>query len=338
MGYGGRTMISRGAENCFWLCRNIERIESFTRFLSVNHIFVLDYKLSLQEAWFPFVVVAGEEERFIQYFGEAAIKDGELIQNYLTWDKRNPVSIFNSFQAARENAQTIRETISLEMWESLNTFWLWLNSRKSKHLYQKDRLEFCATIKQACHIFHGLFYTSFIQQEAYYFMKLGMMLERANQTARILDVKYHRISLTEQQNKESVLETAHWLALLQLCSANEEFLKRSFYVRSKKVAEFLLLERTYPRAILFCLVQALDSLEQLRSFAPPQIGCNAYNTLKRLIEVLRNKSIEEICNVGLHEELTRIVNQTASICNTIRDDYFSMPAIVNQKKSNGNKI
>lgn len=316
-------MISRSAENCFWLCRHLERVESIARFLSANYLFVLDFKIAAHDAWFPFIVVTGIEARFSQHYGDSAIKDAELIQDYLVWNPHNPVSIYNTLRQARENAQVIRDIISSELWEAINGFWLWLKSRKSQYLYRKDRLGFFAIIKQNCHIFHGLFHTSIPHEEAYHFMSMGMMLERAHQTARILDVKYHRISLSAEQEKESALETAHWLALLQLCSAHEAFSKHRLYVQSDNVIEFLIFESNFPRSIIFCLLTALASLEQIRLHAPPNIGYQVLFLIKKLTASLQHKNIKTIMQAGLHHELTRIVDQTGLMCDRIHTDYFS---------------
>lgn len=316
-------MISRAAENCFWLFKQIERMDSISRSLYVNSSYVLDIKPALSERWYPFVIVAGEENRFLESYSEDATLNTDLILYYLIWELKNPVSIFNAIDQARENARIIRDVLSIEIWQAINSFWLWMKSKRSFNLYNKDLPAFLQEIKNNCITIHGLFHNSMLQEEPYYFMQLGMMLERSNQTARLVDVKYHRHSLAGNNINESAEETLYWLALLKCCSANESFLKRSYFtINRKQVAEFLILEQTFPRAILYCLLKAKYCLVQLNSIDEYDIGKNSMELLQELINSIKSKSIDNFFDVGSHEELARIVNATAEICDAIHKDFF----------------
>ncbi|MEO0815354.1 MAG: alpha-E domain-containing protein, partial [Myxococcota bacterium] len=131
------TLISRVAESCFWLTRYLERAENVARLLRVNRAVDLDQPI--EHAWMPLIVVIGEQERFEALYDD---RDDEQIQNYMTWDERNPVSILSSIRWMRENARTIREVISLETWQCANRFWTWLQSPKARSLYDEDPEEF----------------------------------------------------------------------------------------------------------------------------------------------------------------------------------------------------
>ena len=127
-------MISRVAESCFWLNRYVERVEVLARMLGVNFALQLDLELPKAERWRPLVVVCGQEADFLKRTEPDRADDPELVQEYLTWNEDNPSSLWSSLRAARENARTIRETISLEIWETLNDLWVWLGERGARRL------------------------------------------------------------------------------------------------------------------------------------------------------------------------------------------------------------
>lgn len=315
-------MISRVAESCFWLQRYMERIENAARLLEANLSFVLDVSVPLREQWRPFIVVSGEEKRFVEYHGEDALEDGDLVQHYLTWDERNPVAIHTSLRWARENARTIREAISDEMWETINEFFLWIGGPKSKRLWQRDRAGFYARIKETCLLFYGVCHNTMLHEEPFDFMRLGMLLERAGQTARILDVKHHALGPTKG-DIETPAESAQWLAILRSCGANEGFFKsQAGAVTGPAVAEFLLLEDSFPRSVLHCLDRAWNFMRRIRPERDDVPGVRSSTLLRRLRDRLRSLTIQEIVEAGIHEELTRIVDGTMEICGAVHADYF----------------
>ena len=218
--------------------------------------------------WRPIVIAVGQEEHFLARFGAAAIDDGEAVQEYLTWDREHPSSIYASLRWARENARTIREVMSVEMWETINDTWLWLTSRPARRLYQRERDAFYHHLAKQCMLIHGVCYSTMLHEEPFVFMRLGRAVERVGQTARILDVKHH--SLGDDRRDENAADAAQWLAILRSCSAVDTFFQRSANVLSgPAVAEFLLFDRAFPRAVLYNLDNARDLLARLRESDPP---------------------------------------------------------------------
>lgn len=321
-------MISRVAESCFWLTRHMERADNMARLLGVNRSFLLDTSLPQLERWMPVVVVSGEQQRFLELM-PGAEDDGEAVQDYLVWDERCPVGIRQSLYWARENARMIREVISLEMWESTNELWHWLKGGPGRRLYNRDRDAFYKRIKDAVAQFEGTAQHTMLHDEPFDFMRLGILLERANQTARIVDVKYHLLGPTQIDAPETPVEAAQWGALLRSCSAEESFWKRGDEISGPSVADFLMHEREFPRAIYYCLHRAFRYLQHLRAaIASGQekdgapIGERSVTQLGRLVESLENRSIDDVCANGLHQELTRIIDETASICVNLARDYL----------------
>lgn len=315
-------ILSRVAEACFWTMRHMERAENTARLLRVNQSFVLDVTLPDLERWRPVVVVSGEEPRFIERFGASAINDDDVVQDYMVWDEKNPVSIMSCAYWARENARTIRDVITLEMWEKLNAFHHWLRSGQGRRLWRTDRDAFYIDVQDAAVLFQGVCHNTMLHEEPFDYMLLGMMLERAGQMARIIDIKHHALGSPSRQTAGTPLETAQTMALLRSCSATQPFVKRFPGTPSgTAVVEFLLKETAFPRSVLYCLERAMVFVQQVR----PRngiVGDRSVDRLLKLIEELQEKSMEDIVQRGIHEELTRIIDSVAEVCQAIHHDYF----------------
>ncbi|MCA9629553.1 MAG: alpha-E domain-containing protein, partial [Myxococcales bacterium] len=256
---------------------------------------------------------------------EDALLDGEAVQRYLTWDQDNPVSLVSAAYWSRENARTIREVISLELWEALNEFWHWLMDGPGKRLYRSDREAFYSRFKEMAALTHGVASATMLHEEPLTFMQLGWHLERAQQTARIVDIKYHTLGPT--QALETPLEAAQWLALLRSCSATEPFYKcHRESPTGPAIVDFLLRYPSFPRSILFSLRAALVDLQRIRT-ATPDRGGECEQRVKELMDYLKQGDSEDILERGVHNTLTRVVDETSEICNLLHGIYFdpSMP-------------
>lgn len=317
-------MISRVAESCFWLHRYVERAECTARLLAVNRFTVLDAAIQGRERWRPVIVVVGEEKRFRELVGEGGFDDDDRAEHYLTWEEENPISIQASIYWARENARTIREVISPEMWETLNTFFQWLNGPEGAAEFREDRANFYQKVRDMTAQFQGTCHCTMLQEEAFDFMNLGMMLERVSQTARVMDVMHHWLSAAPAHpNFVTALESAQWAALLRFCSATEPFFKRaSTAPTGPRVAEFLLKDEAFPRSALHCLDRARAFLERIQRRIGRARPPAAYELILPLSEGLRERSMDQIFAQGLHHELTRIIDTTAAACELISNEYF----------------
>jgi uncharacterized alpha-E superfamily protein len=316
-------MISRVAENCWWMMRYAERSGAVARLLRVHHSFLADVDMPLVERWMPLVIVAGERERFIQQHSEEEGHDGEIVQEYMAWEESNPASIFSSVRAVRENARTVREVISSEMWESINGFWHWLSGGQGRRLFRRARDEFYRHVSEASASIYGVCLSSMLHETSVKFMLLGMWLERASQTARILDVKHHALRPTRSRTV-SAEEMAQWSVILQCLSASEPFQKRNRTAPSAaNVAGFLIFHAEFPRSIMYSLMRAEDQLRRLHSEEFPEIGAESRELLEDLLADLRSKSINECIDIGIHDVLTEIVDNVANICSAVQHDFFT---------------
>ena len=275
-------MISRVASSCFWLNRYMERAEVTARMLSVNLAFQLDVDLPHADRWRPLVIVSGQQEHYLEHTPEEKLEDADTAQEYLTWNPDNPSSIGSSIAAARENARRTRETISLEMWETVNDLWLWFGQKATRRLYKADRHAFYTELRNRCLLYHGVAEATMLHDEPFRFMRLGTTLERAGQTARILDVKHHSLGPT-RADIETPSEAAQWLATLRFCSGVEPFFKRELQSFSgRAVADFLIFEQAFPRSVRCNLDRAKNLIRLIRG-AEQHVGPRSHAAVKGML-------------------------------------------------------
>jgi len=308
-------VISRVADHCFWLGRYLERVESASRVLGVTRNLALDAGLNPRHVWLPVIIVSGEEKRFHARFGSAASSDGERVQDYLTWDLENPCSIESSLAAARDNARSIREVVSLEAWEALNALYLWMASERARTEWSDDRHSFYRRIRVAGQSLQGIARGTMLHDDVLHFIFLGVLLERAGQTARILDVHHHAF---KSIGAHDTIETALWLALLRACSGFEPFMKlHRGRVSPDSVARFLVFEPLFPRSVRFSLRAAAARLERIRPPSEPDLpGRESQDRLRALAFWVADQQ-KDFEPASLHELLTRVVDETSEIAGVI---------------------
>lgn len=316
-------MIARVADHCLWFGRYVERAESTARVLAVTRNLALDAELSPEQCWLPVIIVSGEKAHFIAEHGEDAASDGEIVQRYMTWTEDNLTCIYRSIFAARENARSIREVVSLEAWEIVNELYLWISSEEARAEFSSNRYGFYQHIRRASQLCLGLLRSTMLHDTPLDFIWLGVMLERLDQTARVLDVHHH--AFTNLPSRHQVVETALWLSLLRAVSGFEGFLKRSQgRVTGDAVAAFMILEPSFPRSIRYCIEAAHGRFSAIR---PPVSSLPGAETAARLAALdawIRTKSSDSIPQADVHALLTHVVDETSAICNGLASELFSM--------------
>jgi uncharacterized alpha-E superfamily protein len=311
-------VISRVADHLFWLGRYLERTESTARVLQVTRNLALDGELVPRQCWHPAVIVSGEEAGFRERHGDAALDDGEVVQEDLSWDERNLSSIVRSVAAARENARSIRDQVSLETWEAVNELHLWL-ARSGRALWRDDRHGFYRHVRQAAQACGGVAHGTMSHDDALDFLLLGLALERAGQTARILDVQHHALS---RMPAHQVVETALWLAVLRACSGFEPYMKKhQGRVSADSIARFLLLEQRFPRSVVHALHGASGRLARVRP-ATAEGPARALTRLRNLEAFVVDEGPGAIEDGRLHALLTRVVDESHEICEDLGRELF----------------
>lgn len=315
-------MLSRVADSIYWMNRYVERAENVARFVDVNLNLLLDAPLGMEQQWDPIVITTGDQEIFRQRYGEAT---AENILKFLTFDREYPNSIISCLRSARENARSVREVISSEMWEQVNDFYLMVNEAADGGRLSELH-HFFPQVKMASHLFAGVMDATMTHNEGWHFGQLGRLLERADKTARILDVKYY-ILLPAVTDVGSPLDDLQWIALLKSASAYEMYRKRQYRITPRGVTEFLILNREFPRSILFCLLQAERSLHEISGTAPGTWRTDSDRALGRLRSELDYLTIDEITQQGLHEFLDSLQIHLNEVGHKIFADFFTLESV-----------
>jgi len=329
-------MISRVAEHCYWMARYLERAENAARILEVNYTLLLDFHLPVEKQWKPLLIISGIHD----YEGDAT---AENVQDFMTWDAENPCSIVRSLAAARENARIIREVISAEMWERLNYYHLWIQSQSARASYESNRTDFYAQIRRINQLFYGIAAGTMSHGEAWEFARLGRNLERASQTARIMDVKYHTL-LPSADEVGTPVDNAHWVAILMSCSGYEPFHKipRSAHADpAASVAEFLIFDPLFPRSVRRCILECRWASAAISGESVAHGVANETDQkIDDLLGWLDGTDIQQVIKAGLHESLTHVVNSTLAVGGAVCKSYFDPPvrppakrAAMSQKQS-----
>jgi len=325
-------MISRVADHCFWFGRYMERAESTARVLQVTGGLAIDSDLTPQQCWLPVVIIAGERDRFVAERGEEAFADGESVQEYLSFGKA-PVSLERSVMAARENARSIREVISLEVWESINELHLWMQSDKARSDFRSHRYGFYRHVRRETQLGLGLLRGTMLHDAPLDFIWLGVMLERTSQTARILDVHHHAFATASagDAHPHAVLEVSLWLSLLRACYGFESFMKsHRGQVTAESVAAFLLWESRFPRSVRHCLRRVRERLAHIRpeGEVEPLRAQVRLSALESWLEGAAGKTLDD---ETLHAMLTKVVVETDAACNDIAVELLAAAPLAQQQ-------
>ena len=225
-------MLSRVADSIYWMSRYVERAENVARFIDVNLHLSLDVGPQMERQWDPLIYTTGDHAVFYERYGVAT---QENVVRFLTFDDANSNSILSCLRSARENARTVREMLSSQMWEELNKFYLLLHSVNPDSVLASP-FEFFSQIKLASYVLEGVTEATMSHGEAWHFRRLGRLLERADKTSRILDVKYFLL-LPSAADVGTPLDTNQWGALLKSASALEMYRKRYGRITPEQVAE-----------------------------------------------------------------------------------------------------
>ena len=280
-------MLSRVAWSIYWMMRYLERADNVARFVDVNTHLLMDLGMKPDKAqWLPLVMTSGDEEDFNARYEEA--NERNVVQ-FLTFDGQNPNSILSCIEHARENARTIREAIPSEQWETLNELYHLVQKHQRKRAVS-DLKPFYRDIKKAYQQFCGVAENAMSRGQGWHFARVGQLIERADKTARLIDVKYFLL-LPKPDMVSTPIDTVQWGAVLKSASAFEMYRKRFHRLHYQDVAEFLLCDEQFPRSVQYCLDHTEKSLAQI---------C-AQLDMEPLDPVMTQPDIEQVLSTGLHE-------------------------------------
>ena len=216
-------MLSRTANHLYWMARYIERAENMARILDVTANMALVPNAALSEAalWQPALEISGNADAFNARFSDYTASN---VIHYLAMDPENPSSIYSALHSARENARAVRVAMTSETWENINALWLEFSQFEGKDLAVSGLREFCDWVKARSHLFRGVSFGTMLRDDAFQFLRLGTFIERADNTARLLDVKYHLL-LPKEQEVGGGVDYYEWSAVLRSVSAFQAYQK-----------------------------------------------------------------------------------------------------------------
>lgn len=315
-------MLSRVADSIFWMRRYTERAENVARFIDVTLNLTLGLGDHLEHQWEALVYTTGDQLLFSESYKHVS---QENVIRFLTFDESNPNSILSCLQSARENARQSREMLSSQMWEELNKFYLFVRDSRNDPRAIDSPFDFFTRVRQFGFLIDGVVSGTMSHGEAWNFGRLGAMLERADKTSRILDVKYFLL-LPNIADVGTSIDISQWGMLLKSASALEMYRRRFGRLSPKLVAAFLLLDRDFPRAVRFCVSLAERSLLSITGGSSGNFSNRPEQLLGRLRAEFEFLDIEEIMNEGLHGFIDSFQGKLNDIGDAVHQMFFENQA------------
>lgn len=322
-------MLSRVANLTYWLARYLERAENTARIVDVNAQLVIDLQ-SRQAAddpksWEPLVYVTGDEDKFFELYGET-VNERSVVE-FMLFDRRNPSSFVSCIATARENARCIRDQLSNEVWETLNTFYLRLKNDDYTRYAQLGSAEYLNRLKSQTQLFFGVAESMLPRTQGWWFFQLGRHLERADNTSRILDVKYYML-LPSLYAVGSALDMIQWASVLRSCSAFEAFRRsRRGQLSLNRVVDYLIRDESFPRSIVYAVLRVEDALTEIVAEAPHLADNEASQLAGHLRLHLQQTDLTDVIKTGLHEYLDELQVRISGIHSAIQTTFVDYPTV-----------
>lgn len=312
-------MLSRTAESLYWTARYFERAENVARLLEVG------YRMGMMPAsngeyaneWDSILASASATEAFEEFYDEVT---EDNVMQFLIFDERNPSSIKNCIRSGRENARSARTALTSEVWDAINYSYLRFQEIESSRINRLSLPELCDWVKRRYSTLRGAFDNTQLQNEGFDFFNLGYYVERADNTARLIDVKYYVLLPTNDMIGGGV-DTYQWFTLLRAMSV-----RRSFHweyngdYSTQKIADFLILNAACPRSLSHCVEKVSEHLRHLARTHRNETSANAY--ADELLEDLGSWDVEDIISHGLHEFLTDFMEKNTAMTEEIATSYL----------------
>ncbi len=316
-------MLSRSANDLFWMSRHMERAENTARMLDVTYrMALLPYRVmeageKWAEPWAIPLVITGLAT---QYYERNTELTADRVLDFMVFDDSNPSSIYSSLKLARENARGQRGATTSEMWESLNATWLEMRQQDFATINARGISNFFDWVKNCSHLFRGVTFGTMLRDEAYSFIRLGTFLERADNTARILDVKYHTL-LPSIEDVGGAVDYYQWGSLLRSVGTFESY--RKIYrdvITPLRVGELLILREDVPRSLHACMNDIYEILQKLSD--------NERREPERLAGEIHAQlhygKSDQVFEFGLHEYLMKFLAKIEAL-NAEIDKHYLVP-------------
>lgn len=311
-------MLGRTAQNLFWLSRYIERAENMARMFEVGYRMSLTSRRegSASEHLISMMQAAEVDEGFNLKYKQA---DVNAVAHYMLFDEENYSSVKSCLLAARTNARSVRTALTLDMWESINSAWLEFAAIRPRDVNGAKLQELLGWIKQVSHRYRGALLSTFLRDSGYAFSQLGNFVERADNTARILDMKYY-VLLPRASLVGSDVDVAQWTMILRAASAHRSY-RHVYHDRYKawNIADYLILRPEMPRSLIFCvdwINRTIDMLEEIYG-----VRTKGHDAADSVTALLTDTTVDRIFEYGLHEFLTEFINRNNQITDALAESY-----------------
>jgi uncharacterized alpha-E superfamily protein len=312
-------MLSRVADSLYWINRNVERAENISRFVEVSEAMALDCPPGSAEPWLPLIEASGDRKLFDELY---PVVTPDAVIHFLVREAKNPSSVLNCIANARENARQIREVMTTEMWEQINDIYWTL---QEEAFWRQPPQEQLREIRRACQLFYGITDATLSRDLSWQFSRLGRLLERADKTTRILDVKYFLL-LPSPEEVGGVLDELQWISLLRSAGAYQMFRQSSQQaIEPKAVAAFLLLDPIFPRSVRYCLERISDTLRIIRGSSVPRPADDLECLIGLTLAHWSFTRIDELVATGLHEAIDNFQSDLNRLHELIEARYFIAP-------------
>jgi len=309
-------VLSRTADHLFWMARYTERAENTARMLDVN-IQTQLLPQSVEAAEQSWRALLGISELLPAFDAKHGILSRQDVLDFMVCDPTNPSSIASCLTSARENARAVRGTLTTEVWETQNTTWLEMATLLKEGVLERDPSEFFEWVKHRSHLSRGVTIGTMLKDEAFYFIRLGTFLERADNTARLLDVKFH--GTDGERLSANDTDFYHWAAVLRSVSAFETYRKTyRDVITPERIAELLVLRGEMPRSLMACMTEVVNNLARVRN----DVSRETERFAGRLHAGLQFNSIDDIMRRGLHDYLTEFLEQVYELGNRVSRDFL----------------
>ncbi|MEM9341206.1 MAG: alpha-E domain-containing protein [Bacteroidota bacterium] len=306
-------MLSRVADTIFWMNRYVERAENYARFLDVNFNLSLEMPPNYDEQWRPLVVITGDLPQFVERYKKA---DKSSVIRFLGFDAKNLNSIYSSICFARENARSVRPELTKEVWEQVNALYHLVKDGTARRQWRrKDPRAYFMEIRKGCQLLYGLFDSTISRSEGWHYGKIGQLIERADKTSRVLDVKY-QLLLPSVKEVGSTLEMVQWAALLKSVSAYDMYRKKEGKLVPEHIVGFLLFDPLFPRSVLSCLTRIETSLFRI-AINDNEIPEELRYGVAHMKSDLMSTKVSDVFETGLHEYIDHVQMELNKLSNAI---------------------
>ncbi len=309
-------MLGKTAGGLFWLFRYMERSENLARLINAGQRIALTRSSTAPDEWESIVATAGVREAYLAKYDSFA---GDTVIDFILRDKDNPSSVMSVIEAARNNARTVRTALTREVWEAVNECWIVLKDALARRVPDRDLPYVLATIRQRSAFVRGALHGTMVRNDSYDFARLGTFMERADSTARILDVKYY-VLLPSSHHVGTSIDNVQWETILRSVSADGSFrYLHGAETRPLQIADFLILDRRLPRSLAFCYTKIGDNLDYLAEDYGARLP--SHDMADRLRTRFKTETIDSIFEQGLHEFLQGFIHDNNTLGLQIAADY-----------------